>query len=326
MDGFVARHESVKQVRARVWCVKGKVKAMRKGVRRFLSVFALVAVGMTSMASSAPVSMAETVILSTAASGTQVQQNDNCIIDYSDAASGYVNILYSENTDKKIMAQVIKDGVTYTYSIRKNRYEVLPLTEGNGNYDVKVLKNVSGDSYAVALTASFSATLSDEFQPYIRPNQYIEYGASTKCVKKAESLCKKAKTDLAKVKKVYKWVIKNFKYDYDKARTVQPGYFPILDTVFDAKKGICFDYAATMSAMLRSQGVPVKLVIGYTGKEYHAWVNVFSKKKGWITGAIYIAGNKWKLMDPTFASTSNSSKSVMKYINNTKNYKKQYSY
>ena len=299
---------------------------MRKVIARVISVFMLAVVAAASSVGGDVVSRAETVVLPTDASGTLVEKNDNCIIDYSDTASGYVNVNYTENTDKVIKAQVIKDGVTYTYTIRKNRYEVLPLTEGNGNYEVKVLKNVSGSSYAVVLTASFSASLSDEFQPYIRPNQYVDYSASTKCVKKAESLCKKAKTDLAKVKKVYSWVVKNFKYDNNKAKNVQPGYFPILDTVYDAKKGICFDYAATMTAMLRSQGVPVKLVIGYTGSEYHAWVNVFSKKKGWITGAIYIAGNKWKLMDPTFASTGNSSKSIMKYINNAKNYQKKYSY
>ena len=299
---------------------------MKKGIAKLVSIFTLAAAMTVAASGGDIVSRAETVILPTGASGTHVEKNDSCIIDYSDTASGYINVKYTENTDKTIKAQVIKDGVTYTYTIRNNRNEVLPLTEGNGTYEVKVLKNVSGSSYAVVLTASFSVSLTDEFQPYIRPNQYIEYDATTKCVKKAESLCKKAKTDLAKVKKVYSWVIKNFKYDNNKAKTVQPGYFPILDNVYDAKKGICFDYAATMTGMLRSQGVPVKLVIGYTGSEYHAWVNVFSKKKGWITGAIYIAGNKWKLMDPTFASTGKSSKSIMKYINNANNYQKKYSY
>ena len=116
------------------------------------------------------------------------------------------------------------------------------------------------------------------------------------------------------------------KYDNKKAKTVQKGYLPNLNSLYKKKKGICFDYAATMTAMLRSQGVPTKLVIGYTGKTYHAWINVYSKKKGWITGAIYISGKKWKLMDPTFASTGKSSKSIMKYIENKKNYKAQYSY
>lgn len=168
--------------------------------------------------------------------------------------------------------------------------------------------------------------MSSKFAPFLRPNQYVKFNKSTKYVKKAASLTKKCKNDLAKVKKIYKYVIKNMKYDNKKAKNVKTGYLPNLNSLYKKKKGICFDYAAVMTAMLRSQGVPTKLVIGYTGNTYHAWINVYSKKKGWITGAIYISGKKWKLMDPTFASTGKSSKSIMKYIENKKNYKAQYSY
>ena len=93
-----------------------------------------------------------------------------------------------------------------------------------------------------------------------------------------------------------------------------------------ASAGAGFDYAAVMTAMLRSQGVPTKLIVGYTGNAYHAWINVYSKKKGRISKMIYFNGKKWKLMDPTFASTSKSSKSIMKYIGNGRNYKEKLSY
>ncbi len=295
---------------------------------RVLGVAALALTGICVSSGQAPKANASTVIESTAAGGSHVEKSGSAVIDYSNTSSGYVNVKYTENTNKTIKVQVLgPGGNTFTYTLYNTSYEVMPLTDGNGTYKVSVLKNISGNSYAVAGSASFKVSLSDQFQPYIRPNQYVNYGASTKCVKKAESLCKKANTTIAKVKKVYKWVIKTFKYDYNKARTVKAGYVPNLDKLFKAKKGICFDYASTMSAMLRSQGVPVKLVIGYTGKEYHAWVNVYSKEeKGWITGAIYLAADQWKLMDPTFASTGKSSKTVMKYINNKKNYKAKYSY
>ena len=47
---------------------------------------------------------------------------------------------------------------------------------------------------------------------------------------------------------------------------------------------------------------------------------------GRIDDVIYFDGTKWKRMDPTFASTSNRSKSVMKYIGNGKNYTAKYFY
>ena len=92
------------------------------------------------------------------------------------------------------------------------------------------------------------------------------------------------------------------------------------------KKGICFDYASLMAAMLRSQGVPVKLVVGYTGEIYHAWLNVWSEEDGWVDGLIYFDGKDWKLMDPTFASSGRQSSAIMKYIGNGANYKAKYLY
>ena len=77
---------------------------------------------------------------------------------------------------------------------------------------------------------------------------------------------------------------------------------------------------------LRSQNVPTKLVIGYAGSAYHAWISVYSEKDGWIDNVIYFDGEKWNLMDPTFASSSNSSPSVMKFIGDGKNYKAKYAY
>lgn len=273
----------------------------------------------------APVS-AKTVIYPTKATGEVVEENDQCVIDYSNCKDGYVVVKYKQNTAKVVKAQVKKGKRTYTYTLRKQSEEVLPLSEGNGTYKITMYLQLKGDQYATVGSASVSVKMSNKFAPFLRPNQYVKFSKSTKYVKKAASLTKKCKNDLAKVKKIYNYVIKNMKYDNKKAKNVKTGYLPNLNSLYKKKKGICFDYAAVMTAMLRSQGVPTKLVIGYTGNTYHAWINVYSKKKGWITGAIYISGKKWKLMDPTFASTGKSSKSIMKYIENKKNYKAQYSY
>ena len=81
-----------------------------------------------------------------------------------------------------------------------------------------------------------------------------------------------------------------------------------------------------MAAMLRSQGVPVKLVVGYTGSLYHAWLNVWSEESGWVDAVIYFDGSDWKLMDPTFASSAHSSASIMKYIGDSANYTAKYLY
>jgi transglutaminase-like putative cysteine protease len=78
--------------------------------------------------------------------------------------------------------------------------------------------------------------------------------------------------------------------------------------------------------MLRSQGVPCKLVVGYAGQAYHAWISAWSEETGWVDGVVYFDGVNWQRMDPTFASSSNRSASVMKYIGDGKNYTVKYLY
>ena len=128
------------------------------------------------------------------------------------------------------------------------------------------------------------------------------------------------------MEKVYNFVVGNLTYDKEKAATVQSGYLPVLDTVLAEKKGICFDYAALMAGMLRSQGVPCKLVVGYAGTAYHAWISVWSEATGWVDGAIFFDGTTWQRMDPTFASTGRQSQAIMQYIGDGTNYTVKYLY
>ena len=154
----------------------------------------------------------------------------------------------------------------------------------------------------------------------------MDYAGATATIAKAKELIGEDTDVLKKVTKVYCYVVSNMTYDRQKAATVQSGYLPVLDTVMAAKKGICFDYAALMTGMLRSQGVPCKLVVGYAGTAYHAWISVWSKDTGWVDGAIYFNGSVWQRMDPTFASSANKSASIMQYIGNGSNYTVKYLY
>ena len=106
------------------------------------------------------------------------------------------------------------------------------------------------------LSESFQVKLSDEFAPFIRPNQYVDYGVAKQTVQKAAELAGGVNDPLQKVEKIYDYVVANLTYDKAKASSVQSGYLPVLDSVLASKKGICFDYAALMTGMLRSQGVP----------------------------------------------------------------------
>lgn len=277
------------------------------------------------------VALAETPAVSTLllpeASGILVQKNGKAEIDYSNTRDGYVMARFTASTDKRLKVQVKGPATTYTYNLTADgQWDTFPLSDGDGTYQTVVYENISGTKYAAVLSVSCQVALADQFAPFLRPNQYVDYGAAVNTVAKAEKLTRDKTETLEKVQAVYDFVVKNLTYDRQLAATVQSGYLPVLDKVLEKKTGICFDYAALMTGMLRSQGVPCKLVVGYAGMAYHAWISVWSEKTGWVDGAIYFDGTSWQRMDPTFASTGKQSASVMKYIGDGKNYTAKYLY
>ena len=260
------------------------------------------------------------------ASGTAVETKGNVRIDYSNISDGYVMVQYGASNSKRMKVQVTGPATTYTYDLPASAWTTFPLSDGNGSYKVTVLQNTQGSKYATLDAVSFNVQLKDEFAPFIRPNQYVDYVSAENTVKKAGELTANLDAPLDKVAKIYDYVVNNFTYDTKKAASVKSGYLPVLDDVLAAKTGICFDYAALMTGMLRSQGVPTKLVVGYAGKAYHAWISVWSEETGWIEGVIFFNGSEWQRMDPTFASSGKSSEAIMKYIGDGSHYTTKYLY
>ena len=80
-----------------------------------------------------------------------------------------------------------------------------------------------------------------------------------------------------------------------------------------------------MSAMLRSQRIPTKLEVGYSGDVYHAWISCYVDEIGWGDNIIEFDGKNWSIMDPTLAA-NNSASDVKKYVENGKNYVTKYTY
>ena len=269
---------------------------------------------------------AVSTMLMPAASGTSVKTGGGAEIDYSNIQDGYVMVRFPGSSSKRLRVQVTGPTTTYTYDLPTGSWTTYPLSDGNGSYKVTALQNTTGKKYAVLASAAFEVTLKDEFAPFLRPNQYVNYEGAAKTIAKAKELTQNLSNPLDKVGAVYNYVVGNLSYDTAKAATVQSGYLPDLDKVLADNKGICFDYAALMAGMLRSQGVPCKLVVGYAGSVYHAWVSVWTEQTGWIDSIIYFDGTVWQRMDPTVASSGNSSQAIMDYIGNGKNYTVRYLY
>lgn len=265
-------------------------------------------------------------VLTPSADGVTVYQNDFASIDASNTSQGYVMVKYNGANEKVKLQITCPDQSCYTYLISdRGAYDTFPLTAGNGSYTLQVLENVAGDTYTVSLTQSINVSIEDEFLPFLYPNQYVNFHAGSQAVSKGSDLAKDTYSDLDVVQNIYNYVIKNISYDTEKAQNVSYGYVPDVDDTLSSKKGICFDYAALMTSMLRSQNIPTKLEVGYSGDAYHAWISTYIDDKGWVDDIIQFDGDTWQIMDPTLAAT-NDSAAVKKYVGDGSHYVVKYTY
>lgn len=261
------------------------------------------------------------------APGTGLAENRKAVIDFSNSRDGYVMAKFREETRRQVRVVItVPDGTQYIYRLTPGGdFEVLPLSGGNGEYKIEVFEEVEDQMYALAITSTINVTLDDEFAPFLRPNQYVNYNRSSAVVRKAAELTEGIDDPMEKIAAVYNYVVENIVYDSQLAWTVESGYIPDVDAVLSSGKGICFDYAAIMTAMLRSQSIPTRMVLGYTGNDYHAWISVYAGEAGWVDNLIYFDGIDWKIMDPTFAAGAHSDE-IMEYIENANNYNALYQY
>ncbi|MBC8532022.1 transglutaminase-like domain-containing protein [Gehongia tenuis] len=243
------------------------------------------------------------------AGDTEVAENDEVRIDTSHKADGYVMLTCITGRDKRVKAQIKCGDKVYNYDLNhEGRSETFPLQCGDGSYAISVLENIVDNRYTPLLTAEVEVVLSSAYAPFLVPNQMVDYTPDSQAVLEGQALTADARSDLDVVHDVFQYIVNNIDYDDAKAETVQTrkDYLPSVDDTLEERKGICYDYASLFAAMLRSQGIPTKLVTGYVEPldVYHAWNLVYIKDVGWVEMKIYFDGENWQLVDTTFAASN----------------------
>lgn len=242
--------------------------------------------------------------MQTSAFDAQAAQGSGGVqIDTSHVSQGYVAA--SATGDSRLKLQVICGDVKYNYDLPNDGTpQCYVLQSGSGTYTFRVMQNTTEDKYAELYSTSADVQLESEFAPFLRPSQMVSYTADSQCVAKAAELAAQASTASGVVANIYAYIQNNIRYDTQKAETVQAGYLPDPDETLQTGKGICYDYASLAAAMLRSQGIPTKLITGYVqpGDLYHAWNMIWLEETGWITVKIEAPANSWERIDLTFAA------------------------
>lgn len=262
-------------------------------------------------------------VLEVSQPGTAVMASDTAILDYSNASQGYVCVMSNlEGVRFKVLVDVA--GTKYQYTIdTAGSFITIPLSQGSGSYQVGVWQNTEGDLYSAVFSQTVDAVLSDEMLPFLYPNQYVHFAAGDAAADLSQQLSEGSVTDVDALNNIYYWVCQNIDYDTKKATTVASGsltgYLPTNADTIKTKQGICFDYAVLTASMLRAQRVPAKLVIGYAGAAYHAWMEVYCTETGSVLSYTF-NGTEWVRMDPTFDAASGGSQDLSAVIGDGTSY------
>jgi transglutaminase-like putative cysteine protease len=104
---------------------------------------------------------------------------------------------------------------------------------------------------------------------------------------------------LQKAEAIEKYLIKNYRYSLN-LEAPDDNTSPIIYFLFQSKKGFCEHYATAMTLMLRSAGIPARIVTGFLGGELNTYGDYIivrqSNAHSWVEAVI---DDSWKRFDPT---------------------------
>jgi hypothetical protein len=107
---------------------------------------------------------------------------------------------------------------------------------------------------------------------------------------------------LARISSIERYLLENFNYTVDLGG--QPTDRPVERFLFETREGHCEYFVSAMVLMLRSQGIPSRVVTGYLGADYNDWQKYFivrqSHAHAWVEAWVDDVG--WQMFDPTPAS------------------------
>lgn len=249
------------------------------------------------------------------------------VIDRSECGKGYIGVSATHTANCRLpeVDLVIKlmydaDETTYTHLPADGTPVFLPLSQGDGTYLIRIMEYTDETSGCEIYREEVKVTLDDEFEPFIRSTYYCPYDASSKCVALGAELAAQSEDVVAYISNVFDYVKDNITYDRDRAMTVKYGYLTDPDETLTKGSGICMDYASLVAALLRSQGIPTKIVEGYVNQNgedmKHAWNMFYTPETGWVTVEYKVSGESWSRLDLTFSAGSDDST----FVENNRNY------
>jgi|AGTN01.1.fsa_nt_gi Transglutaminase-like enzymes, putative cysteine proteases len=228
-----------------------------------------------------------------------VKPEDIICTDYT--AQGLLRICYQSEPGKKLKLEVAHGSDKIHYNLAgEGSIEDFPLQYGDGEYTVRIMENIKDNEYYAVEFKTFDVTLEYENRVYLNSVQNINWNYDMEPIHDiryivAGSLAESEALLLSCTEDIHQFVVENIQYDTVKVFSLLYDYLPNIVDTYTTGIGICYDYASLFAAMLRSIGIPAKLVKGYASyapDTYHAWNEVYIEEE-WILVDITRDASLW---------------------------------
>ncbi|MCL2707923.1 MAG: transglutaminase-like domain-containing protein, partial [Defluviitaleaceae bacterium] len=179
-------------------------------------------------------------------------------VDTANGSKGLVTVtLKNWDKDKDDVRIIIqKDGKNLDVFNPVKANSTIPITFGKGEYEIMVGVNMGGGRLSVKTKVKVNVSAPDEKLWYTTSNAKVDFASSTKAVPNLKKLSDGKKTEREKATPIYEYIVTNFTYDHDLASKIIAGtvtsYVPIIDTVYDMKKAICYGYSVVFAGAVRN--------------------------------------------------------------------------
>jgi protein-glutamine gamma-glutamyltransferase len=136
-------------------------------------------------------------------------------------------------------------------------------------------------------------------EPLLFPSRFLQLPhVSSKIHELADLLTQKVRTDAKRARNI----LNHFAdFDYTLEMENDPDKTALEHFLFQRKAGHCEYFASAMVILLRSAGVPARLVNGFVGVEWNEWGNYLIIRQqhahSWVEA--FIPGKGWTVYDPT---------------------------
>ena len=156
----------------------------------------------------------------------------------------------------------------------------------------------AGDSYTVrserpeATSALLTQSGGDYPDRIVEAYTQLPESTPDRVRQRSSRLTANANTPYETALTIERWLKNNYDYSLD---VPPPGNNVADEFLFEREQGYCTYFATTMAVMLRTQGIPARMAVGYTpgervgedewvvrGYNSHAWVEVYFPEVGWV--------------------------------------------